>query len=142
MIPDVETIEGPYWDQRFAAMPIPGDDCGIAVLKEECLRFSFASIGCEGATCTRLKMCGDPLRVVSREVMTKDEFLAQLRVLDAWPFSEGLIRTPETLDGECFLVKRLRGVAEFRLVICNPRLLGASAIEEFAHRLDAFIGRT
>ena len=136
---NIETIQGPYWDERFAAMLIPGNRDGVAVLREDCLEFSLASIGREGATCILLKMRGDPLKVVSRVVITEQEFLARLCMLDTWPFNEGLVRTPDILDGESLLVKRVKDGKESRLAICVMRPFDVPSIEEFADKLDAFV---
>jgi hypothetical protein len=139
---NIEMIDSDFWNQQFQSMPIPGERDGIAVLREGCLEFSLVAIGREESACIEVKMSGDPLRILSRVLMTEDEFAARLCMLDPWPCDQGLIRTHNTLDGVGYLVKRLRDGRESRLIVCNPRLLGDTSLEEFANRLDAFLNAT
>jgi hypothetical protein len=136
----IETIEGAFWSQCFRNMTIPGSKDGIAVLKEENQERNLVSVGGQGESGILLRMSGDPLREVSQLVITQEELAARLRLLEPWPFEEGLVRAHDILHGEGFFVKRRKNDQESRLVLANPRLLGEPELKEFADRLDSFLG--
>jgi hypothetical protein len=133
-----EKLEGEFWDARFALLNLPPVGDIIAILKEVSLKYK-ACVFSAGDKYIRSRFEGEPLHLVSKtEVQPRESSLA-LQGLALLPIDEGLVSTPDILDGEAFYIVKRLGGRETRLALLNPRLSADATLISVTKKLDALL---